>query len=336
MNPSAVEEMRAAGWAALDREEVRDRIRGALLGGACGDGVGAVFESQTRVDPGQLERHLHGVAPLVHTDDTVTTLVLAQHLAARALRGGDLDEELLVQELAWAWRKEPWRGYGAGSEQVFRAVLLGVPWLRAASGLFGGTGSFGNGAAMRVAPIALVGKPLGSVLDLARRSSRLTHLHPIGEGGAALQATAVALAVSGDRDRPLDPERFLRAVLAFPGHPAFTARLHRLRCVLGDERPARAVRSLGNGVPALESVPAAVLAFLRSPDDPQQVLEFAVRLGGDTDSIAAMAGTLAGARCGGSRLPAHLVTRLENGPHIVDVADAVARCADAGAPASVA
>lgn len=92
---------------------------------------------------------------------------------------------------------------------------------------------------------------------------------------------------------------------------------------------------MGDPVPVLGAVPAAILAFLRSPDNPQRTLEFAVHLGGDTGSVAAMAGTLAGARCGASRLPAHLVSRLENGPRIIDVADSVVRCAEVGSPAPV-
>ncbi|WP_214368229.1 ADP-ribosylglycohydrolase family protein [Pseudonocardia sp. H11422] len=327
MELAAVEAMRAAGWAALGHEEVRDRVRGALLGSACGDALGAPFEGQAEVDPAELGAHRHGSAQLSYTGDTVMTLVLAQHLSARLVRDAELETDELARAFAFAWRNEPWRGYGSGPEHVFRSVLLGVPCRKAAASLFGGSGSFGNGGAMRVAPVALLGRSLGLVLDWARRSARVTHLHPIGQAGAALQAAAVALAASGSRQHPLDPRRFLSAVDACHGHPAFSARLRRLSYVLDDERPARVVRSIGHGIPALESVPAALLAFLRSPDEPSEVLDFAVRLGGQTDSITAMAGALVGARCGAARLPRELLVRIECGPRILAVADALARCA---------
>lgn len=230
---------------------------------------------------------------------------------------------ILPRALAWQWRTEPWRGYGTGPEKVFRALLLGVDWRRTASELFDGSGSYGNGGATRIAPVALTAGPLDEVCEQARAVAAITHQHPIGQAGAALQAAAVALALALPQDVALDREWFLDALDACHRQPQFRARLNRLRHVLDDSRPARAARSLGNGIPALESVPMAVLAFLRSPDDPEQTLEFAAQVGGDTDSIAAMAGTLAGARCGATRLPSDLLTRLDAGPRIVTVADAL-------------
>ncbi|WP_246633759.1 ADP-ribosylglycohydrolase family protein [Pseudonocardia nigra] len=325
--------MRATGWAALDPAEVRDRIRGAILGGACGDGLGAPFVGQDVVAAERFEGHRHGMRLLTHTDDTVLTLVLAQHLSHPAGGRGDLHEDRLAREFAWAWRREPWRAHGTGEQQVFRSVLFGIPWRRAAAELVGDTGSngIGNGGAARVAPVGLLGRSLDAVLGVARRSAQLTHPHPLGQGGAALQAAAVALAASSDRDRPFDREVFLDAVLACPAHPAFVPRLHRMRQLEG-ESLAAVVGEFSNAVSALESVPAAILAFLHSPDDPEQVLDLAVRFGGDTSSVAAMAGTLVGARCGASQLPSDLVPRIEDGPRVVDIADGLARRAVMFAP----
>jgi poly(ADP-ribose) glycohydrolase ARH3 len=302
-------------------------MRGALLGGACGDSLGAPFEGQRTVDRAEFAMHRYATAPLVHTDDTAMTLVVAEHLIERDSTGRDrdLDGDDLARALAWQWRAEPWRGYGRGPEQVFRALLLDADWRQAAADLFDGSGSYGNGGATRIAPVALSSGSLDEICAQARAVARITHQHAIGQAGAALQAAAVALAFTLARDVPLDRSRFLAVLDGCHRQPQFRARLTRLRHVLDDSRTSRAARSLGNGIPALESVPMAILAFLRSPDDPEQTLEFATQVGGDTDSIAAMAGTLSGARCGATRLPSDLLTRLEAGPRIVATADALCR-----------
>lgn len=316
-----------ASWARLDAETVRDRIRGCLLAVACGDALGAAFEGHPVVKAADYAALHEQTGELRYTDDTAMTLVLAEHLAGRLEHGTDLAEDELVAAFAQAWHGEPGRGYGAGPPQIFRAALSGEPWRAVAAGMFDGEGSFGNGGAMRVAPVALLGRPLRQVLQWARRSARVTHTHPLGQAGAALQAAAVSLAISSDRAASLDPMKVLECLEACDEHPAFTARLRRIPYLLDDERPGRAARSLGNGIAALESVPAAILAFLRHPDDPTAVIEFAIRLGGDTDTIAAMAGAIAGARCGESALPAEWLQRVEHGSRILSLADMLARAA---------
>lgn len=319
------------GWARLDAEAVRDRVRGALLAVACGDALGAVFEGSPVVSAEDYRALREATGELRYTDDTAMTLVLAEHLASRLERDSDLDEDELLAAFAQEWRAEPWRGYGAGPPQIFRAALSGQPWRTVAGELFDGAGSFGNGGAMRVAPVALLGRRLPQVLEWAQRSAQLTHTHPLGRAGAAVQAAAVSLAISGDRARSLDPMEFLNRLQACDQHPELSSRLRRISYLLGDERPGRAARSLGNGIAALESVPAAILAFLRNPDDPASVIEFAIRLGGDTDTVAAMAGAMAGARCGESALPAEWMQRVEH-DRVERVADALARTAARLAP----
>jgi poly(ADP-ribose) glycohydrolase ARH3 len=336
MDLTTVERVRAPRWYALEPDDVRDRVRGAMLGGACGDALGAPFERSAQVDTGEFALHRHARTALAFTDDTAMTMTVARHVLDCARSSDDLDQDRLATALAMTWREEPWRGYGSGAEQVFRPVLLGVPWRKAADGLHAGAGCLGNGAAVRVAPVSLLGKPLPHVVSWARRSARITHRHPIGQAGAALHAAAVALALTSNREQPFKAEPFLRALAGCHGQPAYDPRLTRLRYVLRNvlrgARPARAARSLGTSSRALESVPAALLAFLRSPDDPEQTLNFAVRLGGDTDSIAAMAGTLAGARCGASNLPAELLDRLEGAGELARLGDALADCALATGP----
>jgi poly(ADP-ribose) glycohydrolase ARH3 len=316
-----------AGWARLDAETLRDRVRGCLLAVACGDALGAAFEGQSVVSAGDYRALRDRAGVLRYTDDTAMILVLAEHLAGRLERDADLAEDELLTAFAQEWQGDPWRGYDAAPRVIFRAALLGESGRAAEGEMFNGAGSFGNGGARRVAPVALLGRPLRQVLQWARRSASLTDSHPLGQAGAALQAAAVSLAISSDRAASLDPMKVLECLEACDEHPAFTARLRRIPYLLDDERPGRAARSLGNGIAALESVPAAILAFLRNPDDPTAVIEFAIRLGGDTDTIAAMAGAMAGARCGEAALPAEWIQRVEHSSRILPLADMLTRAA---------
>ncbi len=83
-------------------------------------------------------------------------------------------------------------------------------------------------------------------------------------------------------------------------------------------------RQLGHGISAVEAVPAAIAAFLGAPDDPRAVVVRAVCMGGDTDTIAAMAGAVAGAHAGASALPEDALARLEGRAELVRLADALA------------
>jgi poly(ADP-ribose) glycohydrolase ARH3 len=140
----------------------RERARGVLLGLALGDALGAPFEGRSRVDREQVEAWRDAREPLRWTDDTHMALTLAHHL----LDDPELaDPDALGAAFARAHADEPWRGYGSGPPQVFALVEQGLSFEQAARTLFGGSGSFGNGAAMRVAQ-AMAGAMAGAAWGL--------------------------------------------------------------------------------------------------------------------------------------------------------------------------
>jgi poly(ADP-ribose) glycohydrolase ARH3 len=302
----------------------RQRVRGCLLLSACGDALGAPFEGAAVVTPAAVDMWFetrYGV--LRWTDDTALTLVLAEHVART---GGTVEQAALAGELARAWARHPVRGYGRGAATVLASIHRGAPWAHAAAGLFGGQGSFGNGAAMRVAPLGLVpGLGLSAVAARARRSAAITHAHPQAQDGAAVQAVAVALASRSTPGRPLDPAEFAAGVAAHAYTRQFRQVLQRIAPLLGkDPDPARVAAEIGNDVTAIGSVPAAVAAFLRTPDSPTAAVRFAINLGGDADTIAAMTGALCGARLGERHVPAPWVRRLEHAELIDGIAGSLA------------
>lgn len=88
--------------------------------------------------------------------------------------------------------------------------------------------------------------------------------------------------------------------------------------------PSYAASRMGNDAAAINSVPMAIQAFLHYPDHPAEAIRYAIRAGGDTDTIASMTGVLAGARTGASGLPAAWLARLEAVDEMSDLADEIA------------
>lgn len=294
-----------------------DRFRGALVGVAVGDALGAPFEGHPVVSVEELRGVVEGDDPLRYTDDTAMTMGLAHSLLNR--RG--FDGAHLAATFAERYRAEPWRGYGAGPPQVFRMLAAGVAWEEAAERLFGGEGSLGNGGAMRVAPAALAAFPhLDRTARLARDSARVTHAHELGREGAAVQACAVSLLLSD-----VGSEGGLRGVVEALGPQvrlnAFRERLDRVVLLPSDADPDEVVARLGNGTAALEAVPAALAACLLNLGSFEEAVCFAIRLGGDTDTIGAMAGALAGAHHGESAIPVAWRERIEGVAWLRELAD---------------
>lgn len=311
-------------------ESVRSRFVGAVLGTFIGDALGMPVEG---LPPGAIVRKHGLVLDLLparlgagtYTDDTEMTLALAESLVcSRGFDGADLASRFLT-------RFDPRRGYGRGTQEALRLLRDGAAWNEAAAGVFG-HGSFGNGSAMRVAPVGLLyHDDLDKVAAIARETSSLTHSHPLGRGGAAVQALAVALALRwGVRgDDSLDAGLFLAAISSRLGENEglFGECLDKVRLMLDrhpglppeasiDERLELAEdvsAVLGHDSRSFQSVPAALYSFLSSRRSFEWALATAVSLGGDTDTIAAMTGAMAGAHLGEEALPKRWRAGLEEG-----------------------
>lgn len=288
---------------------IKDRLLGSLLGLAVGDAIGARLEgavpdalaSRFPTPRALLEEMTR--AGLYYTDDTHMAMGVAEALVA----SGTIVEDRLARVFADNYAAEPFRGYGRGARAVLEAIGSGEDHREAASSYFQG-GSFGNGGAMRVAPLGVFfHRDLNRVEQEAARSARPTHTHPLGVEGTVLQALAAALAVRAvelSRDELFD-ELARRARTADFRHALGKARVAR------DERDLRA---LGTDITALGSVPTAIACFALHPDDYEEAVARAVLLGGDTDTIAAMAGALSGAYLGATAIPRALLDALEDRP----------------------
>jgi poly(ADP-ribose) glycohydrolase ARH3 len=290
---------------------VIDRARGALLGTFVGDALGMPFEG---APPAAIPKRLTMLDARLgrgtYTDDTEMAIALSESL----LEHGGIEPGALGR--AFADAHDPRRGYGAGTTEVLRLVRSGLSPHDAAGSVFGGEGSQGNGAAMRVAPLAVLYADDTAALE----SARVTHSHPLGVDAAVVQAAAIAAALRGEA--PLDAALAAATTAELGGRLTEAAR--RLDSVL---QPAELAAALGNRSTGHQSVPAAIYSAA-AHESVEPAITFAVRCGGDTDTIGAMAGAIAAARAGASAIPSHWLEALEEGPkgrsHVERLADRLA------------
>lgn len=290
----------------MDERWLKDRFEGCLLGLAIGDALGGMFEAQRadaiRARFPHLERlFAYPRDEIGYTDDTQMTIGVCETL----IEHGEILEETLCRRFVANY--VPSRGYGRGTRAVLEAMEEGRDYRQVAERHFPG-GSFGNGAAMRVAPIGLLFRDDRQRLwEQARRSALPTHRHPWGIEGAQLLAWGVALC---SRQTRFDRAAFFADLLAVSESAVYREKLELASRV---ETPNE-LAALGNTIEALHSVPTAIASFAWSPESFEDTVGRLIFLGGDTDTMAAMAGALSGAYLGTTRLPGRLIDLLEDGP----------------------
>lgn len=243
-----------------------------MYGAILGDIIGSPYEfdrgDKTKVFP-LFSRNSE------FTDDTVMTVAVAdafmEVLAERKCRIGDLDENALkiklIEKMQEYGRRYPYAGYG-GNFAYWLEDDDPKPY-----------NSFGNGSAMRVSSVAWLFDDIISVVNAARISAEVTHNHPEGIKGAQATAAAIYLARTGASKAKI--KSFI--------HGEFGYDLSR---TCDEIRPGyRHVES------CQETVPEAITAFLEG-DSFEDVIRTAVSLGGDCDTLTAIAGSMAEAQYG--------------------------------------
>ena len=306
----------------LSQEILRDKFKGAILGCFLGDAFGSGFEGM-HPDKAMFHMSILDSPPVHHfvskkvtrsyTDDTDMTLALAESIA----QTGKIDLEDIAKQFSLYC--DLTRGYAIGTIKAVEALRVGLKWHQVARIVFE-EGSFGNGAAMRVSPVGLFyHHDLVGLQEAAIKQANVTHVHPLGQWGAVMQACSVGLAVVQNQKEPFKKEQMvtnLREVL-WGGPIEYIKALNKIEEMLsqGKKLPAReVVQSLGNGVEAHLSVPSACYIAITYSPDFCDAIRAAISLGGDTDTIAGMVGAIVGAHVGEKRLPVEWVEQLEDGP----------------------
>jgi ADP-ribosylglycohydrolase len=252
-----------------------------------------------------------------YSDDTQ----LARELVLSFAETGGWSPPAFASRLAALFADGREVGAGPGTRAAAARLLAGTHWTRS------GTPApyAGNGSAMRAAPLGLLfGDDAHSMAKGTVEQSLVTHLDPRCSAGALAVAGAVSVAAKGGAIRN---EEFLGVLagLTAPVDESVAEAIGGLQG-WGHLPPAEAARRLHaerldpastdewRGISALvtPSVVWSLYAFLRTPDDYWATVCTAIEAGGDTDTMAAIAGAISGARLGAGALPARLVEQLND------------------------
>jgi len=322
-----------------------ERGKCSLEGLSVGDAFGETFFVNPDLVEGLIEQRALAARTWNYTDDTLMALsifsVLRQH--------GSVDQAALAQ--SFAERYDPTRGYGPAMHRLLWEIKCGEDWSERAQSLFAGQGSFGNGAAMRVAPVgAFFAGDMDAVVEQAARSSVITHTHDEAVAGAIAVAVAVARAFelrslqagkmsdwsrdAGDsslqaRDSSLisgessvassaQPGRaeFLDSVLAYVPDSEVRSKIRKARDMSDDASVQFAVSVLGNGVrvSAQDTVPFALWCAAKHLSDYEEALWLTVSGLGDRDTTCAIVGSIVASYTGTEGIPREWLTSREDLP----------------------
>ncbi|KRF17024.1 hypothetical protein ASG90_06725 [Nocardioides sp. Soil797] len=305
-----------------------DRAVGVLLGTATGDALGAGYEfDSVRLGPGERAAMIGGglanFAPGEWTDDTSMAIPIARVAAT----GADLRTDEALDAIAAGfdeWYADNPKDVGIQTSQVLALArrasndspTTAATMTAAARSVHERTGrSGGNGSLMRTSPVALahLDDPV-ALVEAAKKVSALTHTDPRAGEACALWCLAIRHTVLEGR---------------FPGKGEFRAiasaasddPMFWIECLYEavDGPPSR-FNPNGYVVPALQAAWSSIWHTVVPAGDRQPCehfadsLDTAIRIGNDTDTVAAIAGALLGARWGGSAIPSRWRTQLHGWP----------------------
>jgi ADP-ribosylglycohydrolase len=285
----------------------------AMRGLALGDAFGETwfFRPAEVLEMALVERWLKD-GPWLWTDDTAMALSVLRILD----RHGHVDQDALAGEFAAAYAADPYRCYGASMHDVLRAIGEGEGWSSVTGRQFDGMGSWGNGAAMRVAPLgAWFAEDLDKVVAEATRSAVVTHAHSEATAGAVAVAVAAALGVRG-----ASGDELIEAVAAWVPDGEVAAKLRRAVKIASSADPRHVAGMLGCGqqISAADTVPYAIWCAARHLDDLTEALWATALAGGDVDTTCAIVGGIVAGRTGLNGVPTDWLTACEPLPAWVD------------------
>ncbi|MQY20420.1 ADP-ribosyl-[dinitrogen reductase] glycohydrolase [Nocardia sp. RB20] len=271
----------------------------SLAGLSVGDALGQQFPVM-RVSVDALRSGTVPGGQWQWTDDTEMACGVVAELCTR----GAIDRGRLA--VSFARHRSPDRDYGFSTVAVLMRIGKGASWREVSGAAFGNKGSYGNGAAMRVAPLgaAFAGDP-ETIVAQAIRSAEVTHMHPEGISGAVAVALAAGQAAQARIDgiRPT-AEQFLTTVLDHLDDSEVARGIRRARTLLG-ANVQQVATELGNGshVSAQDTVPLTLWIAATHLHDYPAAITSCLTADGDIDTTAAIVGGIVTAHTGTDAIP---------------------------------
>ena len=274
----------------------RNQIIGCIVGGAIGDGFGGAYEGKN------LPITINKNYPWKISDDTQMTLATCEAI----IKAGKVDPAIIAETFAEWFAASRFSGVGASTLKALSELAIGGHWA-----LVGRKGEMaaGNGAAMRIAPLAFCLNPndLKSRVTI-RDVCRITHHNEEAYVGAL--AVLISIKLILDQERKGD-ENLIEKVIA---HLPDSSVRDRLKIILDageNSSIADIANKYGNSGYVVETVSLVLFAVEQIHKlGFEKLLEELISVGGDTDTIASIAGQILGTLIGYENLPSEMIARV--------------------------
>lgn len=305
-------------------------IEGTILGGACGDAFGMPFEAMTSEEIGETygkpDFYVESQGPLTKglkrgsiTDDTQMTLATLESIIDKK----EVDPEDIGQRFVKLYKNKELIAGGRSTQEALKNILTGVP-----AEFAGLPDAYGCGAAMRAAPIGLL--PLqGRDAEMSiAQITYITHRNPVGLSSSMVMAFSIKSLLGGQTpvEKPAHKHQFLKYAKEWASYgfvaPPFSV-AHHIQIAMDnlEQDFDTLAEKIGTSGLAAHATTLALTSFLKEPHDFKKMLQQSVRNGGDTDSIASMAGQLYGAYNGVDAIPLRYIINLKDHKHIKNIAE---------------
>lgn len=295
-------------------EEKLARARLSLEGLSVGDSLGGFLEGSHRPttniivanrQPPDIEWH--------YTDDTN----MALSIYAILMQYQTIEQDVLAK--SFADRYDRGRGYGPGARRMLGRIRNGEDFRDFNTKMYNG-GSYGNGGAMRVAPIgAYFAEDIEAVIENAKLSAEITHAHPEGIAGAIAVAVASALATNlVGKEKPSRVE-FIEQILPHIPESEVKSRVIRAKDIRSTDI-SHVVGMIGNGsrISAQDTVPFVLFCAGEWLDNYEEAIWQTMSGGGDVDTTCAMVGGIVACYVGQDGIPKNWIEHREKLPQWIE------------------
>lgn len=283
-----------------------------LLGGAIGDALGVFAETKLCNDSlitnwdckTYLGSKHHNLNSGQYSDDTMMSLAVAESL----MDNNGFDPDDLSKRYVELFTSNKIRGYGRSTKAAIDNLIAGKHWSES-----GTAGSYGNGTAMRSAPLGVYFRnDLKSLVEICKIDSSITHVSPEAEAGSIAIAVAAYYAVNNDTDD------LLEKICKHLPDSKVKSTISSLDALINSDHitPAQALRVLGTKADVRETVPSALYLFIKLNNYHDGVIA-AIKAGGDTDTTASIVGALFGSKYGTKGILKEWIDQVEDRDNLI-------------------